>query len=87
MRKSYAVLTGSVVAAGAVALALTIHRTVNICAHLLAQPGSACPAPAADYPLHLRVGIIVAGLIVASLIVIAGGVRPRSRPGRLSHPG
>jgi hypothetical protein len=83
MRTSYAVLAASVLAAGASALALMIHRTHIICAHLVAQPGSACPGQSADYPLHLRVGI-VAGLIMAALIVILGVVRPHSQSGRLS---
>ena len=86
MRMSYAVLAGSTIAAGATALALMIHRTLITCAHLVGQPGSACPAQATDYPLHLRVEIIVAGLIVASIVVILGGVRPHNRSSRLSHP-
>ena len=85
MRMSYAVLAGSTVAAGATALALMIHRTLVICAQLVARPGSGCSAQASDYPLHLRVEIIVAGLIVASLIVILGGVRPHNRSSRLSQ--
>lgn len=83
MRMSYAVLAGSTVAAGATALALLIHRTVISCAQLVAQPGSACPAQVTDYPLHLRVGIIVGGLIVASLLVILGGARPHDQSSRL----
>jgi hypothetical protein len=83
MRMSYAVLAGSVVA-GATALALMIHRTLATCAYLIAQPGSGCPAQATDYPLHLRVAIIVSGLVVAGLIVILGGGRPGRRSGRLS---
>jgi hypothetical protein len=86
MRMSYAVLAGSTVAAGAAAVALMIHRTLITCAQLVAQPGSACPAQATDYPLHLRVGIIVFGLIVASFIVILAGLRPHIRSSRLSHP-
>jgi hypothetical protein len=87
MRMSYAVLAGSAVAAAGITLALMIHRTLITCAHLVAHPGSACPAQGVDYPLHLRIGIIVAGLIVASFIVILGGVRPHNRPSRLSHEG
>lgn len=86
MRVPYAVLAGSTVAAGGVALALMIHRTLVTCAHLVAQPGSACPAQATDYPIQLRVAIIVAGLIAASLIVVLGGVRPPKPSSRVSNP-
>jgi hypothetical protein len=85
MRVSFAVLAAWALAAGATALALMIHRTHIICAHLVAQPGSACPGQSADYPLHLRVGIIAAGLIIASLIVILGVVRPHNLSSRLSQ--
>jgi hypothetical protein len=87
MTMSYRVLAGSMVAAGATALALLIHRTIPVCAHLIAQPGSGCAAQATDYPLHLRIGILVAGLIVASLIVILGGVRRNRGQGRRSAVG
>lgn len=86
MRVSYAALAGSTVAAGAVALALMIHRTLVTCAHLVAQPGTACPAQATDYPVQLRVAIIVAGLVAASLIVVLGGVRPHNLSRRLNNP-
>jgi hypothetical protein len=87
MRMPCAVLAASTVAAGATVLALMIHRTLVICARLVSQPGSACAAQGTDYPLHLRIGIIVAGLIAGSLILILGGVRPQSRLSHLSHPG
>jgi hypothetical protein len=85
MRMRFAVLASLSVVAGATALALMIHRTLITCAYLVAQPGYACPSQATDYPLRLRIGIIVAGLIVAGLIVVLGGIRPYSRSSRLSH--
>jgi hypothetical protein len=85
MRLKLAVLTGSAVVAGATVLALTIHRTAITCAYLVSQPGSSCPSQAADYPLRLRIGIIVAGLIVAGLIASLGRILTYSRSSRLNH--
>jgi hypothetical protein len=85
MRMRFIVLASLSVSTGATAVALMIHRALGTCAYLVAQPGSACPSSATDYPLRLRIAIIVAGILTAGLIAILGGVRPYSRSGHLRH--
>lgn len=64
-----ATVVGSLVVAGSVVLAITLHRNLVRCSYntTVAPP---C-AHTTDYPLILRETIIVAGLAVSTILLVA----------------
>jgi hypothetical protein len=65
------VLVGLAVTAASIVMAIVIHRPVTYCSY----PGPGAPPPGcitSDYPMTLRAGIVVAGFIVALLIIAVG---------------
>jgi Domain of unknown function (DUF1707) len=72
------VLVGLAMAAASIVLALVIHRPVTYCSY----PGPGAPPPGcitSDYSVTLRIGIVVAGLIAAGLIIAIGRSAHRRR--------
>lgn len=79
MRERLAIVIGSVILVGSIVLAVVIHRPRVTCSY---PPGSKvisrCGPP--DYSMTLRAEIVIAGLIVAILIVLASYLSRRRSP-------
>jgi hypothetical protein len=72
MRDRVTIIAGSLTVAGSIALAFVIHRPDVHCSYIGNVPPPGCIS--SDYSMTLRVGIVVAGFIVALLILIGGRV-------------
>jgi hypothetical protein len=73
MKERLTFVVGSIIVAGSIILAAVIRRPRVGCSHLGGLPAPRCPQPANDL-MTLRVGIVIAGLIIAVLIVVGGRV-------------
>ena len=72
------VMVGLAVVAASIVTAIVIHRPVTDCSY----PDPGPPPPGCitfDYSMTLRVGIVIAGFIVAGLIIATGRYAPRRR--------
>ena len=74
------VMGGLAVVAASIVMTIVIHRPVIHCSYI-GYIGTGPPPGCitSDYPMSLRVGIVIAGLMVAGLIIAIGGHAHRRR--------
>ncbi len=72
MRDRVTIAAGSLIVGGSIVLAIAIHRPVVHCSYIGNVPPPGCIT--SDYSMTLRAGIVIAGFIVALLILIGGHV-------------
>jgi hypothetical protein len=70
MRERLAIATGSLIVVASVVLAIVLHRTVVHCSYAGGAPPPGCIT--SDYSTSVRIGIVIAGLILALLVIIGG---------------
>lgn len=70
MRDRLTIRAGSLVVGASIVVAIAIHRPVVHCSYLGGVPPPGCIT--SDYSMTLRVGIVIAGFIVALIILIGG---------------
>lgn len=71
------VMVGPAVVAASIVTAIVIHRPVVHCSYVGGPPPPGCIT--SDYSMTLRVGIVIAGFLVAGLIIATGKHAHRGR--------
>jgi len=77
MKDRVMIVAGSLIIGGSIVLATVIHRRVVHCSYSGNVPPSGCIT--SDYSMTQRAGIVIAGFIVALLILIGGHVLSQRR--------
>jgi hypothetical protein len=72
MRDRVTIAVGSLIVVGSIVLAIVIHRRVVYCSFIGTVPPPGCVT--SDYSMTLRIGIVIAGFIVALLVLVGGRV-------------
>ena len=68
MANRITIVAGSIIVGGSIVLAIVIHRPVVYCSYLRGAPPPGCIT--SDYSMAARAGIVIAGLILALLIMM-----------------
>lgn len=77
MRRVIVGISAIAIIVGSVIIAITIHRPLVYCSYVgTVTPPCAHPT---DYPVVLRIGIVIIGIAIGALITVGGRVLKRRR--------